>query len=361
MLHKVHLHHDLIDRHVSVNNGGTCDGLNEFGRRTTDLMTKLELIADRMLYAKDVIRSMSLELGPRINFHVRSALQGAKNVVQQHFIAGWEAMDDRTFAHVATEFYDTISALNMTVTRLIMTSTTELTIRKIMYVITERELNSRMELAIRALDNLTQAYYAYHNAEPLLLNEDYTPEGRYDSVLIPGHLLAQNSIQQQQFYNHMNNHLTGYMQQIIILQSELKQLYQTNHYNHAAYTNATEQFIYHAKRINHYKSLFTEQIIYKSAELIDSKMAAFEKLNSSFVQSLDGINSLVDSVRKKASTNLRFVQQRVRMLLQRVCDYCNDLTLTRGDLLNVINERYFERGISHLRHYIKGKLARVTS
>ena len=298
---------------------------------------------------------MSLDLGPRISFHLNAALNGVKNIVQEHFIAGWKAMDERTFAHVATEFYDTISKLNMTMNKLISTSTSELTLRKIMYVLTERELNARMELAIRALDNLTQAYYAYHNAEPLLLTDDYTPEGRYDTVLIPGQLLAHNSIQQKHYYNHMNNHLTGYMKQIIVLQSELKQLYQTNNYNDTAYGVATIQFIEHAKRINYYKSLFANQIIFKSMEMIDSKIASFSELNDTFVKNLKSIHDLVDVVRRRALSSLRFLQLRVRPLLQHICDYCNDVTLTRSDLLTRINERHFERGISHLQQYIKGK------
>ena len=379
LLHKLRLQEDIIERSSTQSHSSSYripnirSQLDLLQNSSAILRSRLQQLADKMLYTGDATNAMTLELSPRLTFHANSALAGIKAVVDRRFQEGWRSMDQRTLRRIGGEFYDTISALNMTVSRLKLTSLSEVTMRKVLYLMTDHELSMRMELAIRALNNLTQAHYAYCHRRstlasgcpalgapvPLKNGDPYTRDGHYDQFLIPDDLQinyhhdSKQQKQQSEYYNRMNDHLTGYMQEVLILQSELKQLYQVNSMNETKYNQAKHRFMNHAREFDHYKKLFSERIVSHSMNAIENKIERFKNLNESFVSVVSTIQSTAKSIRKKASNGVRFLQYKLRIFLQDLCDYTTDLNIGRESLRISITEKSFSRGISHLQHTIK--------
>ena len=84
---------------------------------------------------------------------------------------------------------------------------------QIQYMMMDRDLSERLELAIRAVHNLTSVNYAYKDAKSFNWHA-ITPDRAYDQYVIPKEVLAHNPNLQRDYYNALSDHLAGYIEEV---------------------------------------------------------------------------------------------------------------------------------------------------
>ena len=220
------------------------------------------------------------EMRMRVSAHVKLGLMGVKKMVENGFIDGWRVVEQRLMNRLLGEFTDTMVQFDRTVNRLLYTSASESTVRKVVYFTLYNQLASNMDLAIQAVDNFTKVYYAFLNGDPLS-NHLVTPGRRYDDVLIPLDLLVDNTEAHKEFYNGLTQILAGYIQKIIVLQDMLKDVYQRSYLNNTAHNEAQTFFSYNSQRLSFYLNMFRDKIVAKVPEAVEHELLNFKKANHS--------------------------------------------------------------------------------
>ena len=158
------------------------------------------------------------------------------------------------------------------------TSLSDTAVRRVIYLVTDTELSTMVQLASRAVDNVTAIHYAYLNAAPLL-RVAVTPNRRYDAALVPYQLISHDTTRQTRYYNEISDHLAGYVQQATTLKSVLSGAFSLNLVNESLYHTAAGKFVQHAQEINYFRRMFRREIVLRSAGLIDNKIEDFLEKN----------------------------------------------------------------------------------
>ena len=339
---------ESAERTVEWRRTRNTDLIIAMARAVEDISFALERVDGRLEEAAQFVEGLVEEVEPRIVFHQTRALKGVKYITQHNFIRGWEVMNQRTFDHVTTEFYETVSSYEKTVAQLQQMGDDQKTTRKIAYFMADRDLSSKLEVAIRAVDNLTKAYYAYLNAEPLL-QYTLTPSGRYDNYLIPNEVLAHNTRKQREYYNRMSEHLTGYIDSILGLKYVLKDLHRNSMFNDTAYQDCKSNFIYHAKKTNYYRSLFEQRIVHRSKELIELKVEHFERIKNNFYSIINDIKSLLKPLQVSLRERYENLQGDVVLLSQMAKTFLNSDSVQKDKLAAMANSEKTTHVISSLK------------
>jgi acid-sensing ion channel 2 len=323
-----------------------------FAQALKRVLGAFERVQKQLRHAREFTGNLTTEMLPRVNFHLTKALSGVTHIVKQNFIRGWQVIDERTLHHVTTQFYETINVFDRTVTKLRQISSDDSTTRRVLYLMTEEDMSSKLELAIRSVDNLTKAYYAYLDAQPLM-HFPYTPDERYDTQLVPAQILAHNTIQQREYYNNMTEHLTGYIDSILSLKSILKDVYKTNILNNTAYILAKAQFIQHSKSINYYRYMFTQKIVMRSQELLEERMKAFEHLNNSFHSVIKEIKHIIHSVQSALHNRVDELKGKVLFFAELAEQYLQNGTVTKPQLASLATSSELQAIIKSLVLFFK--------
>ena len=177
------------------------------------------------------------------------------------------------------------------------TPLSEASVRKVLYLVTDNELSAIVELASRAVDNVTAVHYAYLNADPLL-RVAITPNRRYDSALVPYQLISHDTAQQTRYYNQISDHLAGHIQQVIALKGVLLETFSSNRLNESLYRTTARKFVQHSQDVNYYRRMFRREIVLKSADLIESKIVGFLELNRTMHLSRRTAVEVISSIRR---------------------------------------------------------------
>ncbi len=72
-------------------------------------------------FLHDVIKDTE----PRLTFHLGHALAAVQQMMKLNFERGWDVMDDRTFSHVTSQFYETVNTYDRTIKQLLTPDVTE--------------------------------------------------------------------------------------------------------------------------------------------------------------------------------------------------------------------------------------------
>ena len=329
---------ETAERTVAALRAKNTDLIVAVSQALEEVSFALERVDGQLDDAVVFLQGLAEDIRPRITFHQTRALKGVKYITQHNFIKGWEVMNERTLDHVTTEFYETVSAFDRTIAQLQQTPEEEVTIRRIIFYMMDRDLSSRLEIAIRAVDNLTKAYYAYLNAEPLL---EYvlTPDGRYDLSLIPGEVLAHNTRKQREYYNKMSEHLTGYIDSILGLQFVLKEYHRNKAFNESAYQDCKQSFIFHAKQVNFYKSLFEQRIIHRSKDLVELKVEQFDRIKSRFYSVLDDLRAILQPLQRRLREQYEVLQADLVLFSQMAKTFLNSDSVSKRQLASMAHSK----------------------
>ena len=204
--------------------------------------------------------------------------------------------------------------------RLQYTSSSEKTMRQILYLTLDSELASKMGHAVQAVDNFTQVYYAFLNGEPLS-NHLVTPGRRYDDVLIPLNILVENTEKQHDFFNGLIEILRGYIQQLIVLQSLLKEVYLKSSMNESAYATSQEFFRENRDSLSFHVHMFSQKIVQKVSDVIEHHMLTFKKANHSMYSAHVSCQHLLDMTADRLGSEFQLVQMKMLSFRQLAQDY----------------------------------------
>ena len=280
----------------------------------------------------------SLNVHQRINFHQLVALAGVKYVIHNNFVRGWEMIEERTVRHVTTEFYETINAYDRTIQQLKEPSKDDMLPRKVVYIMMDQELSSRLELAIRAIDNTTTAYMRFLEAEPIL-NYGFTEAKLYELSLVPVTLLSNLTTQHKAYYENMSLHLTGYMNSILSLQNLLHDAFRNRAINETAYSITSEQFVDQSKKINYYRFLFTKRIVHMSEQMIDEKIASFSKKNKTLHATVSFLQAMLSTLQGRIRNGLTKLRDALQPFVKKARDYLHETAIMKTELYRTLMER----------------------
>ncbi len=313
-----------------------------------NVIKSMHRVAEKLAYSRTFCNNVTSRMNPRINFHMKRALDGVKDVVHNNFVRGWEVIVERTVHHLTTEFYESINACDRTIKHLQTLSSDEITARKIAYLILEKDMSDKLELAIRSIDNITTAYYCYLEGKSIV-DYGYRADNIYDKALIPVSLLFNLTSRHKEYYENISTHLTGYVDSILIIKTILKDVYQSSDFNETAYTTARERFIYHSKRINYYLFLFTDSVVMKSEDEIDERIKQFKEKNDTFQQTVSELSGLLGSLSTNVMTRYKEVKDKLEVLSGLGQDYLTNTSHTKASLA----DRVLSKGMQDLVHSVK--------
>ena len=296
-------------------------------------------VENQLTLARTFCSNLTSEMTPRTDFHLRTSLDGVKYVVHNNFVRGWEVIDERTMQHVTTDFYEIINAYDRTLSQLRTLSDSDPDTRKILFLMMDKDLSAKLELAIRSIDNITSAYYNFLNASPMF-SYQYTPGRRYDRALVPVDLLQNLTTEHKAYYENISTHLTGYMDCILTLKATLKQVYKTgNLRNQTLVTIAKEQFIHHSKLINYFRFLFSSRIVLRSEEKVDETIRNFQKSDYLFMKAVSDVQGLVTGLHEQLSVAYNNMTGKLASLSSTATRYLHNSTLTKSGLSKWIQSR----------------------
>ena len=205
----------------------------------------------------------------------------------------------------------------------------------------ERDLSEQLELAIRAVDNLTRVHYAFKDGRSFNWY-DVTPDGAYDDFIIPTSVLGHNPEKQKQYYNALSGHLAGYIEELISMEAILKDVFQTAFLNNTAYIKSRDNFSEHSRKINHYRSLFYTEIVWKAMDLWNNEINSFTSFNMSFNLQKYNILKIISQLNKTTSFALDSINNQVLPIVAKALNYVKDVSLSKYDLANSILSVYFQ-------------------
>ncbi len=212
---------------------------------------------------------------------------------------------------------------------------------QILYMMMHRDLAEQLELAIRAVDNVTRVHYAFKDGRSFHWAK-VTPFGAYDEFITPTAILNHNSEKQKEYYNVLSDHLTGYMEEVIALETILKDVYQTSYLNNTAYIKSRDSFSEHAQQINSYKMLFQEEIVQKAAKLWDEEVKTFTSLNMSFNLQKYNLLKSIRQLNRTANSAVERINNQILPVVAKALIYVSDTSISKHELANDILSPYFQ-------------------
>ena len=208
-------------------------------------------------------------------------------------------------------------------------------------MVMDRDLSEQLELAIRAVDNLTRVHYAFKDGHSFNWF-DVTPDGRYDDFVVPTNILGHAPEKQKQYYNALSDHLTGYIEELLAMETILKEVYQTSYLNNTAYIKSRDNFSEHSRQINHYRIVFYEEIVLKAVDLWNDQIKQFKNFNMSFnLQKYNVLKSILH-LNKTTILALENINNRILPIVAKALNYVKDASLTKYELANTILSTYFQ-------------------
>ena len=308
------------------------DDISSMTHALDEVIVGFEGFRENIKQAMASIRATLIDLKPRVSFHLHVALGGIRKTMEKGFINPWETVEERMLRPLATGFYEIISFYDRIIKQLMFTSTSETTMRKVLYFMTDSELSGKLENAIQSLDNLTKVYYSFLNAEPMY-SYIVTPERRYDASLIPYNILSHNTGAQKDYYSGMSENIAGTIEQLLALKNVLKEVYQSNNLNETAYKDSRRAFIEHSQEINYYLSMFRTKVITKARDVVEQKVDTFKKLNHSLHVTSNDLLKLLDSKEEVLNTQYYKAYSDIVTFAQETQRYLSDASLRKSSLI----------------------------
>ncbi len=216
---------------------------------------------------------------------------------------------------------------------------------QILYLIMHRDLAEQLELAIRAVDNVTRVHYAFKDGLSFQWT-NVTPFGTYDASIIPAAVLGHDPQKQKEYYNVLSEHLTGYMEEVITMETILKDVYQTSYLNNTAYIKSRDSFSEHSKEINHYKAQFYEEIVLKAADIWRNKVKAFKGLNMSFNLQRYNLLKSIRHLNRTAISAIDRINNQLLPVVAKALNYLTDVSQTKEEIAESITSSYFQQLVS---------------
>ena len=152
--------------------------------RADDLRKRVSADVNRMLRNIREWRALTdvlaADIIPRVWFHIVQGLKQVAFNARHSFIRGWDVMEERTLVYVTAEYYQTARRYEEMLNYSLGASADNAT-KHLWYFLIERDLETRLNLVERAIDNVTFLNQSYTNASAIYYFKQ-TPDKRYEST-----------------------------------------------------------------------------------------------------------------------------------------------------------------------------------
>lgn len=236
-------------------------------------------------------------LRKRVNFHYDRGITNVKYVIEHDFIRGWQILEERTFGHVATGFWENIASFDRVISFLKREwKNKDVDYRIMGWYGVDDQLSVRQKRAMRAQVNLTEVDEAYRTGKPLLKFLT-TIDRRYDLLYIPKHLLTHEAESQLTYYTKANESLIDFIVSIDRLREYGTLIANKTDVGNESIGEVRTDFIAAAKQINYRFFQFKTVVLMKPVELIDDIISKFLDKNATLTKEFVHFQTAVASVK----------------------------------------------------------------
>ena len=297
-------------------------------------------------------------LRPRLKFHSKRGLLKLKYAVDHDFVRGFRVMNERTFSHVTSNFYqltslfrDMLAAYNASVNGSDTDGVRPDGLREAWYVGTLRDLWKRRHLASRALTNFTQVHAAFCNGTSIV-NFWKSPERRYDSTYIWLEYLTER--REQKYYGKLHRYTSRFITNVDTLLQFNEDLYRHGMLpDSATCDNVMSDFEQWSRSYNYYRFLYEDRIVLGAQKKVQSVVDRFDKLNETLASKVNDIRLMIESLRSQArvlnDTSLDTVRSAVTMAMQ----YLRDTGVRKLDIAAVVTSPAFREDLQKFVNFFR--------
>ena len=263
---------------------------------------------------------MMEKLRPRLRFHYKRGLLKLQYTVDHDFVRGFEVMDERTFSHVTSNFYqltalfrDMVNVYNGTSNNADGPSLKRL--REAWYVGTLRDLRKRRHLASRALANITQVHDAFSKGRSII-SFKASPGRRYDATYVWMDFL--DSRNESNYFRKLRSYTTKFIVNVDMLLQYSDDLYMHGILPYlTTYHKVSSDFEKCSRSYNYYRFLYKHRVVFRAQGNVNKTVSRFTKLNETLRNSVSDVVLAIETLRSQAgvfsATSLDTVRSGVDM------------------------------------------------
>ena len=322
--------------------------LSEYMR---DIDSILEQIPDGLEEMADLFYKDAAELKQRIKFHSKWGLEKVKYTIEHDYIRGWTIVEERTFNHVATGFWEVVSSFDRVIEELKSTfASATLEQRQLLWYNVDDRMYNRLTMAERALTNFTEVNDAYLTGAPLLAFKA-SMDRRYDKTYLPIHLLNLKTKKQTEHFEECKRQLVKYISAIREMRKYGDRVVSRNSTQDIDILVHRDKFIKSAKMVNYNIFQFKSKILMYPLEVYENIMEAFYVKNASLWKEYTFMKGLLATVHTDIKHFVSSSWRNIRRAADRYTRYTVQDTISKSSLAHSLNSQNMADDLLALQHF----------
>ncbi|XP_013405367.1 uncharacterized protein LOC106170158 [Lingula anatina] len=296
-----------------------------------DILRFFDNITIILKTVKSSISTMTEELKPRIAFHSNWGLESSVFTYHNDFIRGWNVMDERTFSHVTTGFFQTPDLFKHMMDCARSSDHNDTCFRPAVFHIVDMNLLTKLSLANRARANLTKVYEAYINGTPLLTFLR-TPERHYDMTYVSLYLLHHDLKNTREHFEYIMRYLGLYIQSLHNLRLVAKQIFENGTHNETLYQTSIDTFISMSKKFLYQKYMIYDRIVAKPKEMLENIVQTFNAYNETLHTTMANVLWPIDQLLQDMSSLRKTAVKTLRQSIDKAQHYTKHDNITKTEV-----------------------------
>lgn len=294
---------------------------------------------------------LSADIERRVWFHVEQSLKQVSYNVRHSFIRAWDVMDERTLKFVTSGYYQTARKFREMLDSSLDGRTDNAT-RFLMYFLTERDLETRLNLVSRAMDNITFLNQSYTSASAVYFFGQ-TPDRRYEHTYVVPQYIRHNPKYQATLFEKWEEYNKDFLHQIKTLIQINKHAFEWKPINTTAAENSLEGFQLACRRYNYYRFMFYTKIVLPPEDLADANLMRFQNQLRDLRKAFDNLRSALNDSKSLISQFRSGPWLTASRAVERALDYIHNASLPKKDIAQIVGGQATENAIADLRSFLK--------
>ena len=299
---------------------------------------------------------MMKNISPRLQFHYKRGLLKLQYTVDHDFVRGFEVLDERTFSHVTSNFYqltalfrDMVNVYNGTLNRADGPSLKRL--REAWYVGTLRDLRKRRHLASRALANITQVHDAFSKGHSIIPFKA-SPGRRYDATYVCMDFLAYS--EESKYYRKLRGFTTKFIVNVDMLLQFNDDLYRHGVLpNLTTFHKVSSDFEQWSRSYNYYRFMYEHRVVFRAQTNVKKTVSRFIKLNETLRTRVSDVMLAIETLRSQAGVFSATSLGTVRAGVDMATAYLQNNSALKSDLSQKLTSPAFRDYLQRLVTFFK--------
>lgn len=305
--------------------------INDLVQKIYTIDDMLERINSSVFIIEENREDILTEITPRINFHYDRGLTEVDYIYDNDFRRGWDVMDERTFRHVTAEFYQVTASFDKMINDSLSADDNRTNYRETLYMMTDYELAKKLNLAQRALDNLTKVHEAYTNGTHLLKYKA-TPDRRYDLLYMELEVVRHDTKNELSYYDKFKRYIGEFIVAIQKLRTIAKEIFEIRQYNETIYQQAKYKFELRSRSFNYYIYMYLSRIVEDAKDIVTEQLRKFNETNSEFHDAIEDISLHTITLKANLKRFNENVWNNVKLAADHAVNYLNDTRKSKANL-----------------------------